>query len=220
VNVDQSLGNDLAEGEPVGVASIVDAMSEIGLAGYIDGVPELLISQSFRGAAMTLEIDDSPSQGPDGRTEGSDRLLLEFFDGLKAGQVLVISTSNSEIGCLGGVSAAVSVAHGVAGVVTNGLIRDVDEIRSYGLNVRYRAADARARRGTLTRPGGKVDLGNVAVTPGDLIVADGDGVVVVPVDRITAIMSRALEIETRERKIANYALTHGSLAAAHDIVDN
>jgi regulator of RNase E activity RraA len=74
------------------------------------------------------------------------------------------------------------VERGVVGVVTNGNTRDIDEIRLEKVPLYYRGHGSGIRPGrsvleSVNRP---VNIGGVQVRPGDVVVADGDGVIVVP----------------------------------------
>jgi 4-hydroxy-4-methyl-2-oxoglutarate aldolase len=88
---------------------------------------------------------------------------------------------------------------GLAGVVIDGAIRDLDAIRSTGFPVYARGVcPAGPHKGFAGRYGATIQCGGVSVAPESLVVGDADGVVVVPVSQTEQIMSRTLRTLERE----------------------
>jgi regulator of RNase E activity RraA len=109
------------------------------------------------------------------------------------GSVLVISGhATSRAATIGGLLAKDIQNHGIAAVITEGLVRDSQEIRQFGLPVWCRGTTPMApgKRGPSVL-GGTVIVGGVAVRTGDLIIADDDGVVVWPQENIDDLMAKA-----------------------------
>lgn len=115
---------------------------------------------------------------------------------------------------LGGVSATVAAARGLSGVVTDGAVRDVEEISACGLPVRYGTTSPRSCRGEyqVIAVGKPVAFGAATVRPGDLVVADRDGVVAVPADVAQVVLARAREIERIETIWTELAGARGSIS--------
>ena len=119
--------------------------------------------------------------------------VIRALDDAPAGSVLVIDAGGTERAAVwGGTSSLVSRMRGLAGCVTNGCVRDVDDLAAAGVAV-YAAGIA--PRGTLKNHEGwrgiPVSVGGVSVAPGDVLVGDGDGVVVVPAADAGAVCERA-----------------------------
>jgi 4-hydroxy-4-methyl-2-oxoglutarate aldolase len=119
------------------------------------------------------------------------------------GDVLVAGTDRFEGTCVtGDLLLGMAKNRGVAGLVTDGLVRDLEEVLAVGLPVFCRGvipnSPARMGPGTV---GLNVTLGRVAVAAGDLIVADRDGVVVVPQAQISDVLQRLVEIRAAEAKM-------------------
>ncbi|MHA1238779.1 MAG: 4-carboxy-4-hydroxy-2-oxoadipate aldolase/oxaloacetate decarboxylase [Candidatus Odinarchaeia archaeon] len=98
------------------------------------------------------------------------------------GDVLVIDAGNyTEAGLLGEIMCYAAKSRGVAGIVTNGAVRDVKAIEEMNFPV---FAKSISPGGTVKEKFGSINVpimcGNVIVNPGDIIVGDDDGVVVVP----------------------------------------
>jgi 4-hydroxy-4-methyl-2-oxoglutarate aldolase len=112
-----------------------------------------------------------------------------------AGSVLVIDAGGDELLCSwGGSSTLAARNRGIAGVVTNGSVRDVQTIREIGFPVF--AAGICVRGGVRHHPGWTgipIAVGGVPVHPDDLVVGDDDGVVVVAAERIATIIPAALK---------------------------
>ena len=130
----------------------------------VPGVP-------FSGIAYTVRTFPSDSTG-----------VIRALDDAPAGSVLVVDAGGTERAAVwGGTSSLACRLRGLVGCVTNGCVRDVDDLRSVGIAV-YAAGIA--PRGTLKNHEGwlgiPVSVGGVVVSPGDYLVGDADGVVVIP----------------------------------------
>lgn len=109
------------------------------------------------------------------------------------GSVIVVAGhGTSRTSTLGGLYALELQLLGVAGLVTDGLVRDAREIREMGLPIWCRGTTptASSKRGPGS-VGGSVALGGVVVRDGDLVVADDDGVVVWPGEDVESLLERA-----------------------------
>ena len=111
--------------------------------------------------------------------------FLAILHGLQLaqpGDVLVISNqANPDVAVFGEITSTEARLKGLAGLVTDGRVRDSEGIRKLGFPVFARGTTPRvAGRGSLGEVNVPVSCGGVVVEPGDVIVADADGVVVVP----------------------------------------
>jgi regulator of RNase E activity RraA len=109
-----------------------------------------------------------------------------------AGAVLVVEAGDRDYAVAGGNVCAVAQRRGVAGLVVDGVIRDLAEARANRFPVLARGVipipGAKAALGTLDAP---VRVGGVLVAPGDIVVGDEEGVVVVPAARAAEVLARA-----------------------------
>jgi regulator of ribonuclease activity A len=98
------------------------------------------------------------------------------------GRVLVVDGGGSlRCALLGDNIAAIALAHGWAGVVINGCVRDSAELDALGLGVKALGTNPRpSHKGGEGKTGFAVEFGEVTFVPGALLYADEDGVVVVP----------------------------------------
>jgi regulator of RNase E activity RraA len=113
---------------------------------------------------------------------GETAAVLRAIEEAPTGSVLVIDTGgNGESAVWGGTSSLASKVRGLAGCVTNGLVRDIDEIADIGVPV-Y-AAGITVTGTIKNHPGWvgiTVSVGGQVINPGDILVGDADGVVVIP----------------------------------------
>jgi 4-hydroxy-4-methyl-2-oxoglutarate aldolase len=164
---------------------------------------------------------------PDVRMAGPAFTLLAPDDHLpvfsalaeaKAGDVLVIVTGEGSVAVLGELFATEARRRGLAGVVIDGLCRDVAGLRRVGLPVFARGTIPRSG-GTVARPAlnEPVSCGGVDVAPGDLVFGDDDGVAIATAERFEAALAVAEDIGRSERAILD-ALRRDD-ATLHDLTN-
>jgi 4-hydroxy-4-methyl-2-oxoglutarate aldolase len=132
---------------------------------------------------------------------GDFAAVLRAIDRAKRGEVLVIDAGGSErVTALGGTSSLAAKRRGLAGAIVNAACRDIDEIRALRFPV---YALGTSVRGTLkSHPGWlqvPVSVGGTTVEPGDYVLGDADGVVVIAKDRLAQVAKKALEQRAAER---------------------
>jgi 4-hydroxy-4-methyl-2-oxoglutarate aldolase len=193
---------ELVEGfTKVASASVADAVDQIvGKRGYMDYTIKPRINEKkVVGPAVTIQ------EGP------TDEVLppqhaLDAIDESPEGSVIVIGVNGEpNVAIWGGIMTAGAVANGLAGAILDGGVRDLMEIRrDYDFSVFARSISPGTTLGRFKTLSSNepVECGGILVNPGDLIVADLDGVVVVPKEHVTAVLERATEIEMREAKQA------------------
>jgi regulator of RNase E activity RraA len=157
-----------------------------------DWVDTQNMSHIIRGIAVTARY--VPTQRPDrpepsedfGAWEGNfyNQYSSELFTQvIQPGSVVVLDdVEDRDIGSIGSNNILYWVSLGAVGVVTDASSRDTDEIalQKVPLYLRKKGRGIRPGRNELESVNRPVDIGGVLVCPGDVVVADGDGVVVVP----------------------------------------
>jgi len=129
--------------------------------------------------------------------------LLKALGEIRSGEVFIYPTGRSDRAAVWGelVSAA-CLARGVAGLVTDGFIRDVARIRQLAFPVFSRGHlpyDVNGRLEVVDQ-GKVVDIDGVRIAPGDLVIADDDGVVIVPADIEAEVIERSIAKDAQERR--------------------
>jgi regulator of RNase E activity RraA len=121
------------------------------------------------------------------------------------GDVIVVEQkSGVEAGSWGGILALGAKLRGVAGVVAEGQVRDIDEAKSFDFPVFARGCTARTARGRVVElaTNGPVEIGAVMVNPGDYVLADGSAVVFIKPEHIEQVLAAAESIAEREAAMA------------------
>lgn len=203
---------DLIEGfQTVAVASVADAVDKVcGKRGYMHSSikPRINEKRVVGPAATVLEAATDEFLPP--------QHALDLIDEAPAGSVIVISIAggDSEVAVWGGLMTAGAFANGHAGAILDGGVRDIPEIRrDYDFPVFARSVSPGTTLGRYKTVASQVpvDVGGVIVHPGDLIVADIDGVVVVPKDKAAEVLAMAREIDERELEQAKLIVAEKSL---------
>lgn len=116
----------------------------------------------------------------------------------------------------GGNLALRAAVTGLAGVVTDGAVRDLDEMSPLGLGIFAQATSPRAgpRRFVPVSCGQPVNIGGQTVSPGDILVGDGDGVVALPAAQARIIVDKAHHLATAEQAVQDAVRAGGLLAEA------
>jgi regulator of RNase E activity RraA len=149
-------------------------------------------SARFAGSAVTCRCP-----------AGDNLTVLRALERCRTGDVLLVATDPAVPTALfGGLTAAWAAAIGLTGVVVDGYVRDVWEIRQLELPTWARGVRlAGPEKRSLGEIGGTIELGGASVSAGDLVRADDDGIVVVPAAGAEATVARAAAIERREEQL-------------------
>ncbi len=195
------------------VASVADAVDQItGKRGYMSHDMRPRVGQSFVGRATTALL--KPATPEQATAALSARDSVAMIDAAKPGEVGIIVIAESlDLAGMGGLMATAAKARGMAGIILDGGVRDLAEIRSLGLPVFARSVSPGSSVGRWASVAKdiEVDCAGIKVKPGDIIVAGEDGVVVVPKEQEVAILKRSQEIDDRETKMVPFIKQFKSL---------
>jgi len=113
-----------------------------------------------------------------------------------------------DAGSWGGILTLGAQVRGVAGVLADGPVRDIDEARAYGFPVFTRSFTARTARGRVVELGANVPVvfEGVLVNPGDYVIADSSGIAFIGADKIGAVLEAAEDIVAKEAAMAKALL--------------
>ena len=178
-----------------------DALDQFGLAGVAAGLWPLTVLRRVTGRVITVAL------GPaGGAAAGSGRHLgTAAIEAAQPGDVIVVAANGRvDAAGWGGVLSLAATVRGVRGVIVDGACRDVDESTTLGLPVYALAAIPATARGRQAEVSWNtpVEVAGIAVEPGDLVVADGSGVVFVPASRAADVIAAAELIAAREAAMA------------------
>jgi 3-hexulose-6-phosphate synthase/6-phospho-3-hexuloisomerase len=139
---------------------------------------------------------------------------IEAIDKAEAGLVLVVSVHGGRVAVWGELATWSAKRKGLAGVVIDGAVRDIDDLLQLKFPVfaRHRAPDAGEPKG-FGEIGGEITCGGQLVRTGDWIVGDDSGVVVVPQEEAQEIANRALDVKEQENRVREEIKAGGSLGS-------
>lgn len=203
--------------------ALIAAFGKVAVASIADAVDKVCGHRGYMDSCIKPRIDDQRICGPAATVleAATDEFVppqhaLDLIDEAPKGSVIVISIAGgeSEVAVWGGLMTAGAVANGHAGAVLDGGVRDLTEIRrDYGFPVYARSVSPGTTLGRYKTLASQVPVrvGGILVHPGDLIVGDVDGVVVVPQARAAEVLAMAQDIDARELEQARLIIAEKSL---------
>jgi len=128
-------------------------------------------------------------------------MAMKAIEEAEPGDVLVISSDGeANLSVWGGIMSTMALRRGIAGVVTDGLVRDVAQTRSVGFPV---FATGLTPAGPTKDGPGQINTtiacGNVVVRPGDIVLGDEDGVAVIPREDAAEVLEAVRARQAKER---------------------
>ena len=197
-------------------ASVSDAVELVtGQNGTMRFDMKLVTGKAMVGRAVTSLAKPAP---PEGATPAlATKHSVEMIDAAKPGEVgVIVMEGTLDIAAMGNLMGTGAIARGMAGMVLDGAIRDIWDIRRMGLTVYARSSTPRTAVGHYATVAKNVPVqcAGVTVRPGDIIVADEDGVVVVPQDRAAEVLKRAQAIDQQESGMFPFIREFKSLSKA------
>jgi regulator of RNase E activity RraA len=198
-------------------AMVSDALDECGLRSQVLErrlAPVVAGSRAF-GRAATVRFVPSEADEP----EDPYRAAIDFIGGLERGELVVIATGESEASAFWGeLFSAAAIGAGVVGVVTDGNLRDTEKIAGLGFPAfsRSRRPIDYRRRMAIAGVRQRVTIGRVSIASGDVVLADDDGVVVIPRERELEVLAAARRRAAGESTVLAELLAGESLRAVWD----
>jgi len=172
----------------VSTSNVSDAMHR---RGEMHGLRPISFKRKFFGRAFTVRA-----------YPGDWSKTVQAIDAANKGDVIVIDAHESEVALWGELATRSAIAKGITGLVIDGGVRDVEEIRKLGFPIYARCVSPAAGEpkgmGELNVP---IKCGGLDVEPGDYALADDNGVVVIPGKRAVEITKRALYVKEKENRI-------------------
>lgn len=184
-------------------ASLSDTLDNIGIRGFMDyTIKPRTLTSKIVGLAITIKDKIS-------NKKVTPFKALEAIEKAQKGSILVRAIEDahveeaSNIALFGGIMATASKIKGLGGAVLDGGLRDLDECKALGFPVFSRSVVPTNSVGRTEVVDVNVPIvcGGVLVNPGDIIVGDADGVVVIPRNKLDEVVQQALKIEEVEKKM-------------------
>jgi len=198
------------------VASVSDAVDQItGQRGFLSHDVRPFVPGKFVGRARTSLVRAAAAE--QATPALSTKHSVEMIEDAKPGEVGVIVMEGSlDVAAIGGLMGTAAKSRGIAGMLLDGAVRDIAELRAMGLPVFARSASPASAVGRWATVGRDLEVmcGGVKIRPGDIVVAGEDGVVVVPREREKEVLQRSQEIDDREMKMVPFIRQFRSLSKA------
>lgn len=184
---------------------VSDALDRLKLGGVAKTIASQSVQRRIAGRAVTVKLGmGTPPPGP------ARHLGTTAIEAAGPDDVIVVQQANPEIvaGSWGGLLTLGAIMRKVAGVVSDGLVRDIDEAVAHEFPVYARGCTAVTARGRIVELGTNVDIeaGGVPVSPGDYVIADRSAVIFISADTIDAVLDEAEKIVAREADMARVLL--------------
>jgi len=191
----------IAEFRRVEVASVSDAIEQItGKRMYMSHRMQPIFTAKFAGFARTVQLKkDEGNKDPEALTG-----MLEAIDQGSTNSVYVMALEDGEdIAGMGGLMGTAMAARGYAGAVIDGGVRDVAYLRKIGFPVFATGIVPSTSVHHYRFAGAQISLvcNGVPVNPGDIVVADSDGVAVVPRAQAQPVLSMAQQMDFKEHSM-------------------
>ncbi|MBC8039826.1 MAG: RraA family protein [Opitutaceae bacterium] len=157
--------------------------------------------RTVAGLAFTVK------SAPNVKITGEMTFRTQMLQELPKNTIVTWDTSGDEKATLwGGVMTATAVGLGVKGAVIDGGIRDTHQIleKDFPVFYKHRIPNGSLGRCLITHYQIPIKIGDVVIKPGDVVLGDIDGVVVIPRDIAFEVLVRAEEIKTNEKKIFSW----------------
>ncbi len=175
--------------------TLSDAMDRLGIAGQALGIAPL--DRGFRLAGRAFTVRTIPTTVVGGS-------VGDYVDDVPAGSVVVLDNGGRlDATVWGDILTIVAHRRGLGGTVIHGVCRDAARNLELGYPIFSRGVTMRTGRGRVQADAYQVpvSLGEVRVEPGDMLVGDADGVVVVPRERQEEVLAISGEIAEAEERI-------------------
>jgi 4-hydroxy-4-methyl-2-oxoglutarate aldolase len=186
------LSDNMAALSELSTPTISDAVDRLGIAAQASGIARITGTGTVVGIAFTVQY---VPVGTSGGTVG------DFIDDLEAGSFVVLNNNGrTDATVWGGLLSEVAIKRGVVATAIDGVCRDTPRASELGYSLFARSNWMRTGKDRVRaeRVQVPVALGDLLVRPGDVIVGDADGVLVLPLEHVSEILDTAVSIEQAE----------------------
>ena len=179
--------------------AVSDALDRLGLPGAVRGLAPLWPCPRIVGRAVTVKIK------PAGLEKPKRHLCTSAIAAATPSDIIVVDNGGRvDVAAWGGLLSLAAQLKEVGGVIVDGACRDVDESRELEFPLYARAAVPVTARGRIMEQScnEEIECAGVQVHPGDLVIADGSGVVFIPRVREAEVIAAAEALAQREARMA------------------
>lgn len=181
--------------------AVSDALDKLGLKGSLSEIHRFSTEKRIAGRVLTVKLDLA-----EGRPPSKRHLCTAAIEAAQPGEIIAIEQRTGlDAACWGGNLTIGAKVRGVAGVIVDGPVRDVDDSRRDDFPVFAKVHTSKTARGRIveTATNEPINMCGVLVSPGDFAIADASGVVFVRAADIERVLEAAEAIWDREELMAN-----------------
>jgi regulator of RNase E activity RraA len=181
--------------EKLSTTNLSDALDKIGVRGAVIGIRPLFGMPKVIGRAVTIKMTAA------GMVKSTRHLGIDAIAMASPGDVIAIDNRGDLYNnCWGEILSCAAQKKGIPGVFIDGAARDIDICQEIGFPVFARGIVPITARGRIMQEDFNcvIRLGDVQVRPGDILVGDINGLVIIPPEKAEEVISAAEEIYTKE----------------------
>jgi 4-hydroxy-4-methyl-2-oxoglutarate aldolase len=184
--------------------AVSDALERLKISGVVTGFPRQSGAGAIAGQVITVKL--GTGDPPPGATRHLGTTAIEA--GGPDHVIAVEQRTGIAAACWGGLLSLGAKMRGIAGLVADGPVRDIDQAQAYNFPIFAHSLTSITARGRLVEKGTNVpiNIGTVTVNPGDYVIADRSAVVFVPSQSIEEVLAVAEMIMAREAEMAKAIL--------------
>lgn len=189
----------LVEGfRSLATSTIGNVLDDLKIQGVIQNIKP--VCPGFRCAGVALTVKEVT--GVQGTYTNEDFKLGEVIDSAQPGDVIVIDNGGQQVSTWGGVASLAAQMRGAAGLVIDGGMRDLDEVREQGFPAfsRWVVPTSGKSRVKILSMNTVVKIDGIRVRPGDIIVGDGTGIVCVPIEAAEEVLKTARRLDEQDKQ--------------------
>jgi 4-hydroxy-4-methyl-2-oxoglutarate aldolase len=178
--------------------NLSDALDLVGSRGAVIGIRPMFECPKIVGRAVTIKIT------ADGMVRSKRHLGVEAIAIAERGDVIVIDNHGDvRNNCWGEVLSCAAKVKGISAVVVDGAVRDIDACKEMGFPVYARSVVPITARGRITQESYNciIRIGDVQVRPGDIVVADINGIAVICPEKLDEVLQEAEALMEKEERM-------------------
>jgi len=198
----------------VEVASVSDALEQLtGRKMYLSHKMQPIFPIKFAGFALTVKLSKDEGNKDPGALSG---MLAAIDQGAQSSVWVMVVEDGADIAGMGGLMGTTMSARGFAGAIIDGGVRDVGQLRKIGFPVYATGIVPSTSVGHYRFAGSNIPVScdGVEVRPGDIVAADGDGVVIVPRAKAGEVLALAQEMDFKEHSMYSIIEKYKSIQEA------
>lgn len=185
--------------EKLDTTLVADALDKLQLKGSPIGIRPVFESAApIVGRAVTVKLVAA------GETKAERHACITAIHVAKKGDIVVVDAGGRlDTNCWGGIVATAAAMKGISGVVADGACRDIDECVEMGFPVYAKSTVVVTARGrTIEQSTNEmVEIGGIQVRPGDIIMGNKSGVVIIPQEHLERVLEVAETLKDKEQQM-------------------